>query len=74
MRIWRWLVILLAVVAALGLWFSRSITKPISRLTGTMEALAEGDPDRAAGIFSQVVDMAPEDAGAHAGLIRALTH
>jgi methyl-accepting chemotaxis protein len=36
---------LLAVVAALGLWFSRSITKPISRLTGTMEALAEGDLD-----------------------------
>ncbi len=37
------------------------------------QVLAEGDPDRAAGIFSQVVDMAPEDAGAHAGLIRALT-
>ncbi|WP_332688625.1 methyl-accepting chemotaxis protein [Devosia sp.] len=36
---------LLAVVAALGLLFSRTITKPISRLTGTMEALAEGDLD-----------------------------
>jgi len=36
---------LLAVVAALGLLFSRSITKPISRLTETMEALAEGDLD-----------------------------
>jgi putative thioredoxin len=34
--------------------------------------LAEGDPDRAAGIFSQVVEMAPDDAAAHAGLVRAL--
>ncbi|MGV8856766.1 MAG: methyl-accepting chemotaxis protein [Devosia sp.] len=36
---------LLAVVAALGLLFSRSITGPISRLTQTMAALAEGDLD-----------------------------
>jgi putative thioredoxin len=36
------------------------------------EVLAAGEADRAAGIFSQVVEMAPEDAGAHAGLIRAL--
>ena len=36
------------------------------------QVLAEGEADRAAGIFSQVVEMAPEDAGAHAGLIRAL--
>ena len=34
---------LLAVVAALGLLFSRTITKPITRLTDTMEALAQGD-------------------------------
>ncbi|MGN3974884.1 tetratricopeptide repeat protein [Tsuneonella sp. SYSU-LHT278] len=34
--------------------------------------LAEGDAERAAGIFSQVVEMAPESAPAHAGLIRAL--
>jgi len=36
------------------------------------QVLADGDAERAAGIFSQVVEMAPEDAGAHAGLIRAL--
>jgi len=36
---------LLAVVAALGLLFSRTITKPITRLTQTMQALAEGDLD-----------------------------
>ncbi len=35
-------------------------------------ALTEGDPQRAAGIFGQVVEMAPENAAAHAGLIRAL--
>ena len=34
---------LLAVVAALSLLFSRAITKPITRLTDTMEALAKGD-------------------------------
>lgn len=36
------------------------------------EILAAGDPERAAGIFAQVVEMAPEEASAHAGLIRAL--
>ena len=36
------------------------------------QVLGEGDPERAAGIFSQVVEMAPEEAAAHAGLIRAL--
>jgi methyl-accepting chemotaxis protein len=36
---------LLAVVAAAGLLFSRTITKPITRLTSTMEALAQGDLD-----------------------------
>ena len=37
------------------------------------EVLAEGDGERAAGIFAQIVDMAPEDVAASAGLIRALT-
>jgi putative thioredoxin len=37
------------------------------------QVLAEGDAERAAGIFAQVVEMAPESAPAHAGLIRALT-
>ncbi|MXO75254.1 tetratricopeptide repeat protein [Altererythrobacter aerius] len=37
------------------------------------EILADGDGDRAAGIFSQVVEMAPQEPAAHAGLIRALT-
>ncbi|WEK04070.1 MAG: methyl-accepting chemotaxis protein [Candidatus Devosia phytovorans] len=36
---------LLAVVAALSLIFSRSITRPITRLTDTMETLAKGDFD-----------------------------
>jgi putative thioredoxin len=36
------------------------------------QILAEGDGERAAGIFSQVVEMAPDNAAAHAGLIRAL--
>ena len=36
------------------------------------QVMSEGDPERAAGIFSQVVDMAPENAAAHAGLVRAL--
>lgn len=35
-------------------------------------ALAEGDAQRAAGIFSQVTEFAPESAPAHAGLVRAL--
>jgi putative thioredoxin len=34
--------------------------------------LADGDGERAAGIFSQVVEMAPDNAAARAGLIRAL--
>ncbi|RDS76980.1 tetratricopeptide repeat protein [Alteriqipengyuania lutimaris] len=34
--------------------------------------LAEGDNERALGIFAQVVDMAPDNAAAHAGLVRAL--
>ena len=36
------------------------------------QVLAEGDGARAAGIFAQIVEMAPEDAAAHSGLIRAL--
>jgi putative thioredoxin len=36
------------------------------------EVLAEGDGERAASIFQQIVAMAPEHAGAHSGLIRAL--
>jgi len=36
------------------------------------EVLAGGDADRAAGIFVQILDLAPEEPGAHAGLIRAL--
>ncbi|MDZ3833234.1 MAG: tetratricopeptide repeat protein [Sphingopyxis sp.] len=34
--------------------------------------LAEGDGARAAGIFNQIVDMAPDNAAAHGGLVRAL--
>jgi len=34
--------------------------------------LAEGDGERAAGIFRQVVEMAPDNAAAHAGLLRSL--
>jgi putative thioredoxin len=36
------------------------------------EVLAEGDGERAAGIFAQIVDMAPQNAQAIAGLVRAL--
>ena len=36
------------------------------------QVLSEGDAERAAGIFAQVTEMAPENAAAHAGLIRAL--
>ncbi|MEO7221154.1 MAG: HAMP domain-containing protein, partial [Devosia sp.] len=36
---------LLAIAAALGLLFSRSVTRPITSLTGTMKALAEGKLD-----------------------------
>lgn len=37
------------------------------------EVLESGDGERAAGIFAQIADLAPESAQAHAGLIRALT-
>jgi putative thioredoxin len=36
------------------------------------EVLDAGDGERAAGIFSQIVELAPDNAAAHAGLIRAL--
>jgi putative thioredoxin len=36
------------------------------------EVLASGDGERAAGIFMQIVEMAPDNAAAQAGLIRAL--
>ncbi len=36
------------------------------------QILADGDGERAAGIFAQVVEMAPDNAVAHAGLIRSL--
>ncbi len=35
------------------------------------EVLAGGDAERAAGIFAQIVEMAPEDAGALSGFLRA---
>jgi len=34
--------------------------------------IAEGDGERAVGIFAQIVEMAPDNAAAHGGLIRAL--
>ena len=36
------------------------------------QVLAEGDAERAAGVFMQVIQMAPDNVAAHAGLIRAL--
>jgi putative thioredoxin len=36
------------------------------------QVLAEGDGERAASIFAQIVEMAPQDTGAQSGLIRAL--
>lgn len=36
------------------------------------EVLDSGDGERAAGIFSQIVEIAPDSAAAHAGLVRAL--
>ncbi len=36
------------------------------------DVLAEGDGERASGIFAQVVEMAPDNAPAHAGLLRSL--
>ena len=41
-------------------------------VTMAEQILAEGDGERAAGIFMQVVQMAPDNAAAHGGLIRAL--
>jgi putative thioredoxin len=36
------------------------------------QVLTEGDAERAAGVFMQVIQMAPDNVPAHAGLIRAL--
>jgi len=36
------------------------------------QVLSDGDAERAAGIYAQVVDMAPDNGAAHAGLVRAL--
>jgi len=36
------------------------------------DVLSEGDGERAVGIFSQIVEIAPDSAAAHSGLIRAL--
>ena len=36
------------------------------------EVLAEGDASRAMSVFAQIIDMAPDNAEAHGGLIRAL--
>lgn len=36
------------------------------------EVLADGDGERAASIFAQIIEIAPENAQAHAGLVRAL--
>ncbi len=36
------------------------------------EALSAGDPQRAASIFAQITEFAPDNAPAHAGLVRAL--
>jgi putative thioredoxin len=36
------------------------------------DVLAQGDGERAASIFAQIVEMAPDDAGAQSGLVRAL--
>jgi len=41
-------------------------------VTMAEQVLAEGDGERAAGIFAQVIDMAPGNVPAHAGLVRAL--
>ncbi len=52
---------LLAAAALVGFAFSRSITKPISRLTGTMNALAEGHLETevtGAGRSDEIGDMA----------------
>jgi methyl-accepting chemotaxis protein len=52
---------LLAVAAGLGLLFSRSVTGPISSLTGTMKALAEGNLEvdiKGAGRSDEIGEMA----------------
>ena len=36
------------------------------------EVLAEGDGERAVGSFAQIIEIAPDNASAHAGLVRAL--
>jgi putative thioredoxin len=36
------------------------------------QVLAEGDAERAASVFQQIIEMEPQEAGAHSGLIRAL--
>lgn len=36
------------------------------------EVIGQGDGERAAGIFAQILDMAPDKAEAHSGLVRAL--
>lgn len=36
------------------------------------DVLASGDGERAAGIFAQIVELAPDNAEAHAGLVRAM--
>lgn len=36
------------------------------------QVLAEGDAERAASVFMQIASMAPDNAGAHSGLVRAL--
>ena len=41
-------------------------------VTMAEQVLTEGDAERAAAIFAQVVEIAPDNAAAHAGLIRAL--
>ncbi len=37
------------------------------------DVLTAGDGERAAGIFAQIVEIAPDNAAAHGGLVRALT-
>ena len=37
------------------------------------DVLASGDGERAAGIYAQLIELAPDNAAVHAGLVRALT-
>lgn len=41
-------------------------------VTMAEQVLSEGDAERAVGIFAQVIDIAPDNAAAQAGLVRAL--